>query len=69
MNYSYKRYWEPSTTQALTASLVVAGIATSIVQPIEFVKTRVQMRAEGLGIRQKKSFHGLQSPQNFQGDS
>ena len=27
-----ERYWEPSTTQALTSSLVVAGLATAIVK-------------------------------------
>jgi len=52
MNYSYKRYWEPTTTQALTSSVIIGAIATTITYPIDVVKTRIQQRAEGIGIRQ-----------------
>lgn len=51
MNSGFKRYWEPSTPQALFSSLTVGGVVSAIVYPIEFVKTRIQVRAEGVGIR------------------
>lgn len=53
MNTSYKRYWQPSTATALTLSLGVNALATAITYPIEFVKTRIQLRSEGIGIRQR----------------
>jgi len=52
MNYSHKRYWEPSTVQALSSSVSVGVLATAIWQPLDIVKTRIQQRAEGIGIRQ-----------------
>lgn len=53
MHTSYKRYWEPSTTQTIGSSLVVGAISTALTYPIDFVKTRIQSRAEGIGIRLK----------------
>lgn len=53
MHTSYKRYWEPSLAQTLSSSLVVGAIATAVTYPIDLVKTRIQHRAEGIGIRQK----------------
>ena len=41
MNYSYKRYWEPSTSEVITSSLGIGALTTAIVYPIEFVKTRI----------------------------
>lgn len=52
MNYSYKRYWEPSTVQALSSSVSVGLLATALWHPLDMVKTRIQQRAEGIGIRQ-----------------
>lgn len=52
MNYSYKRYWEPSTTQALASSVSVGVLSTALWYPLDLVKTRIQQRAEGIGIRQ-----------------
>ena len=58
---SYKRYWEPSLPQVLMVSLPVGAAVTFITYPIgkmikwkkEFVKTRVQVRAEGIGMVNK----------------
>lgn len=51
MNYSYKRYWEPNTAQVLSASLAVNAVASFLSYPFELAKTRIQVRAEGLGVR------------------
>lgn len=59
INASYKRYWEPSTAQVLTSSLTVGLAATLITQPWELVKTRIQQRAEGVGIRQLGIYAGI----------
>jgi len=52
MNSSYQRYWEPTTTQALASSVLVGAGATIITYPLDVVKTIIQQRAEGIGIRQ-----------------
>jgi len=58
MNYSYKRFWEPSTTQAVGASVSVGLLGTALWYPLDIVKTRIQQRAEGIGIRQLGSYGG-----------
>jgi solute carrier family 25 oxoglutarate transporter 11 len=58
MNYSYKRFWEPSTTQAVTSSVAVGLVATALWHPLDMVKTRIQQRAEGIGIRQLGHYGG-----------
>lgn len=59
MNYSYKRYWEPSTNQVIGLSLAINSISTALTYPIEFVKTRTQIRAEGVGNRNKNLQCGI----------
>jgi len=58
MNYSFKRYWEPSTGQLLIASLSVNAAASFISYPMEFIKTRIQVRANGIGIRNSNHWGG-----------
>lgn len=58
MNYSNKRYWEPTTFQAITSSVSVGVLATALWQPLDLVKTRIQQRAEGIGIRQVGPYAG-----------
>jgi len=58
MNYSHKRFWEPSTAQALSSSVGVGLLATALWQPLDMVKTRIQVRAEGIGIRQLGIYAG-----------
>lgn len=58
MNYSYKRFWEPSTGYAVGASVTVGAIATALWQPLDMVKTRIQQRSEGIGIRQIGHYGG-----------
>lgn len=65
MNTSYKRYWEPSTLEAISSSVTVAALFTSLLQPFEFVKTRVQIKAEGLGIRQINLYGGYNPNKAF----
>jgi len=58
MNQSFKRYWEPSTAEVLGSSLIVNSVATAITYPLEFVKTRIQIRSEGYGIRNYNHWGG-----------
>jgi len=58
MNYSAKRYWEPSTPYLLTATTVVGAVSTALWQPLDMVKTRIQQRSEGIGIRQLGHYGG-----------
>jgi len=58
MNYSHKRFWEPTTTQALTSSVGLGLLATAMWYPLDMVKTRIQQRAEGIGIRQLGHYGG-----------
>ena len=37
----------------LSASLTVGALGTFVCQPFDFVKTVIQIRSEGFGIRQK----------------
>lgn len=59
MNYSYKRYWEPSLPQVLGYGLPIGAFATLVTQPLEFVKTRTQVRAEGVGIQTIRHYMGI----------
>jgi solute carrier family 25 oxoglutarate transporter 11 len=59
MNYSYKRYWEPSTTQVVGLSLAANAVSTAVTYPLEFVKTRSQVRTEGVGLRGKNLYMGI----------
>ncbi|CAD8074321.1 unnamed protein product [Paramecium primaurelia] len=56
---SYKRYWEPSLTEVVGLSVPVGAIATFFTQPLEFVKTRIQVRTEGIGLRQLRNELGV----------
>ena len=46
----YKRYWEPNLLQTVGFSLVAGAVATTITHPIEYIKTVIQFRSEGVGI-------------------
>lgn len=59
MNYSYKRYWEPSTAQVVGLSLSVNTVSTALTYPMEFVKTRSQVRTEAVGTRSKNLYMGM----------
>ncbi|KRX10628.1 Mitochondrial carrier domain [Pseudocohnilembus persalinus] len=52
-NVQELEYWEPSTTQVLGVSGLAGIITNYITYPIEFIKTRIQVRAEGIGIRNR----------------
>ena len=47
----FKRFWEPSYFQAIGLSLFAGAVATAITHPIEYVKTVIQYRGEGIGLR------------------
>lgn len=47
----FKRFWEPSYFQAIGLSLFAGAVATAITHPIDYVKTIIQYRAEGVGLR------------------
>jgi hypothetical protein len=51
MNTSYKRYWEPDYLTAISLSLTTGAFATAVTYPLEFIKTVVQYRNEGVGMR------------------
>ncbi len=51
---TYKRFWEPSYIQAISLSLFAGAVATTISHPIEFIKTVIQFRSEGVGLRGKR---------------
>jgi len=55
---SYKRYWEPGLGQFMLVSTVTNSIATYLTYPLEMLKTKIQIRAEGIGIRQKSIYGG-----------
>jgi len=44
----------------LSTSLSIGAIGTALVHPLDLIKTRVQIRAEGVGIRQ----YGIQAGYN-----
>jgi len=54
---SFKRFWEPSYLTGLSLSLFAGTIATAITHPIEYVKTIIQYRSEGVGFRGYNSNH------------
>jgi hypothetical protein len=58
---SYKRYWEPGFFTSMSLGLGVGAVATTASHPFEYFKTKVQLRAEGIGMRQK----GLEMGVNF----
>lgn len=55
---SYKRYWEPSLPHLMFVSTFTNSLATFLTFPAEFMKTKIQIRAEGMGIRQKSIYGG-----------
>ncbi len=56
---SYKRYWEPGFLQTMGLSMLAGTIAVSLTHPIEYIKTVIQYRSEGVGIRGYRSTHCL----------
>ena len=50
-NNSYKRFWEPGFPAMLLTSTVANGIAAAVTYPFEAVKTHIQIRNEGYGLR------------------
>lgn len=48
---SYSRYWEPNIIQSVGLSLVAGALATSVTYPIDYIKTVIQYRSEGVGLR------------------
>jgi len=55
---SYKRYWEPSVPHLMFVSTLTNSVATLLTFPGEYMKTKIQIRAEGVGIRQKSIYGG-----------
>jgi hypothetical protein len=47
----YSRYYEPNLFLTVGLSLFGGALATAVTYPIDFVKTVIQFRAEGLGLR------------------
>lgn len=48
---SYKRYWEPDYLTAISLSLTTGALATAVTYPLDFAKTVIQYRNEGVGMR------------------
>lgn len=67
MNASYKRYWQPSTVETVSSSLVVGALASFVAYPFEFIKTRIQLRSEGIGIRGRNLAAGYNPWNVFRG--
>lgn len=55
---SYKRYYEPGLLNFMFSSTLFNGFATAVTYPMEMLKTKMQVRAEGIGIRQKSMWAG-----------
>lgn len=51
MNASYKRFWEPNYPLVLGLSLATNALATAITYPLNFIKTVIQFRSTGVGLR------------------
>lgn len=47
---AYSRYWEPSFLQTIGFSLLAGTVATTLTHPLDFIKTIIQYRAEGVGF-------------------
>lgn len=47
---AYSRYWEPNMFQALGISLLAGTAATAITYPLDYLKTVIQFRSEGVGL-------------------
>lgn len=48
---SYARYWEPNILQSVGLSLFAGSLATAATYPIDYIKTVIQYRSEGIGLR------------------
>lgn len=48
---TYARYWEPNILVSLGLSTVAGAVATAVTYPLDYLKTVIQYRAEGLGLR------------------
>lgn len=46
----YSRYWEPNILQSVGLSLLAGSLATAITYPLDYVKTVIQFRSEGIGF-------------------
>ena len=55
---SYKRYSEPNLIQVLPMTLISGAISTLASHPFEFLKTKIQIYNEGIGIRQHRMAMG-----------
>lgn len=63
---SADRSWEPSFVQMHTMSLFSGLLATSVSHPLEFLKTKIQVYNEGIGIRSKGFSMGYNANKVFQ---
>lgn len=48
---SYDRSFEPNYFQMFSISLTSAAVATTVSHPFDFLKTKIQLYNEGIGIR------------------
>jgi len=62
MNTSYKRYYETSVGHTVGLSLATGTLATTLTYPIEFVKTRIQLKSELIGMRGQYSINWGYNP-------
>lgn len=51
INASYDRSWEPSLFQAQVISLTGGAVSTLLSHPFDFLKTKIQIYNEGIGMR------------------
>lgn len=48
---SYARYWEPNIALSVGLSLFAGSVATAVTYPLDYLKTVIQYRSEGVGLR------------------
>lgn len=51
INASYDRSWEPNLFQVQTISLAGGFVSTLLAHPFDFLKTKIQIYNEGIGMR------------------
>lgn len=51
---TYARYWEPNVLTSVGLSLLAGAAATAVTYPLDYIKTVIQYRSEGVGLRGDK---------------